>query len=88
MNYSELSKIIVKAWLNTQDIMKIANCGRNTATKLRNIISINLKSKGKLLPQSSPMVVPTKELLEHLGLNENYIFNMALKEKEIVKGDE
>lgn len=77
MNYKEMSKIISKVWINSNDIMKICNCGKNTATKIRQDIEKNIIDSGKLVPPSMIKYVPTKLVLEYVGLDEDYIFKMA-----------
>lgn len=83
MNYLEIFAIIAKPWVSTDDIMKIANCGKNTATKIRNEVEEEIALQGKKVPPSSPILVPTNMVLDYLGLDENYIYNMALKQKEL-----
>ena len=77
MNYKEMSKIISKVWINSDDIMKICNCGKNTAIKIRRDVEKNIVDRGKLVPPSMVKFVPTKLVLEYIGLDENYIFEMA-----------
>lgn len=77
MNYKELLSIIVKPWIDTQEIMQIASCGRNSATKIRIDIENEIKSSGKKIPVSSRKHVPTKMVLNYLGLEEEYIRYMA-----------
>lgn len=86
MNYKELCTIIVKPWISVKEIMTIANCGRNSAIKLRKQIEDEILKDGKILPKSSPIAVPTKKVLESLGLDEVYIFDMADKEKRLEVG--
>ena len=62
--------------------MKINNCSRHTATKIRKDIEEEIVNSGKKLPSSSRKHIPTKLLLEYLGLQEDYIFNMAMKGEE------
>lgn len=35
MNYKEMLEIVSKVWINSNDIMKLCNCGKNTANKIR-----------------------------------------------------
>lgn len=83
MNYLKMFDIISKPWLSTDDIMEIANCGKSTATKIRNEIEEEVIKQGKRIPQSSPIVVPTTMVLNYLDLDEQYIYDMAKKQKEI-----
>lgn len=77
MDYKEMSKIISKPWVDTDDIMVIACCSKNSATKIRVEIEQKILDSGKKLPLSSRKYIPTKLLLEYLGLDIDYIFNMA-----------
>ena len=77
MDYKEMSKIISKPWVDTDDIMVIACCSKNSATKIRVEIEQKILDSGKRLPLSSRKYIPTKLLLEYLGLDIDYIFNMA-----------
>ncbi len=88
MNYKELCTIIIKPWISVKEIMTIANCGRNSAIKLRKKIEEEIIKSGNFLPKSSPIVVPTKKVLESLGLDKTYIFDMANKEKRLDVGDD
>ena len=38
MNYAMLIKYIQKPWIDTKGIMEVAQCGRHSATKIRNEI--------------------------------------------------
>lgn len=77
MNYKKLSEIIAKPWVDTDDIMTIACCGKNSAIKIRLEIEKQILDSGKKIPLSSHKYVPTKLLLDYLGLDIDYIFNMA-----------
>lgn len=82
MNYAEMKDIISKVWINSDDIMKICNCGKNTAIKIRKDIEKTIVDSGKLVPPSMIKYVPTSLVLDYIGLDENYIFEMASKIKE------
>lgn len=77
MNYKEMMELVSKVWVNSNDIMKLCNCGKNTAIKIRQDIEKNIVEEGKLIPPSMTKYVPTKLVLEYLGLDEDYIFKMA-----------
>ena len=77
MSYKQLSEVISKPWVDTDDIMAITGCGKHSATKIRLEIEQKILDSGKRLPLSSRKCVPTKLLLEHLGLDIDYIFAMA-----------
>ena len=77
MNYKEMLEIVSKVWINSNDIMKLCNCGKNTANKIRQDIEKIIINNGKVIPPSVVKYVPTKLVLEYIGLDEDYIFKMA-----------
>ena len=77
MDYKELSKLIEKPWIDVDGIGKIAQCGKYSATRIRIEIEEMIISSGKRIPSSCRKKIPTKMLLEYLGLNEDYIYTMA-----------
>ena len=77
MDYKEMASIVSKPWVNSDDIMKICCCGKNTAIKIRNDIEKSIIESGKLVPPSMTKYVPTKLLLDKIGLDDNYIIEMA-----------
>ena len=83
MSYRELLEVISTPWASVYDIMKIANCGRDAATQIRNEIENNIKKEGKKLPVSRKIIVPMRKLLEYLQLDIDYIIQMAEIEKRL-----
>ncbi len=81
MTYAMLYEKSLKPWLDTNDIMLVANCGRNSAIKIRRKIEDNIVKEGKVIPPSYEKVIPTNRLMDYLGLDIDYIYKMALKEK-------
>lgn len=77
MNYKEMLEIVSKVWINSNDIMKLCNCGKNTANKIRQDVEKIIIDNGKVIPPSVVRYVPTKLVLEYIGLDEDYIFKMA-----------
>lgn len=77
MNYKEMLEIVSKVWINSNDIMKLCNCGKNTANKIRQDVEKIITDNGKVIPPSVVKYVPTKLVLEYIGLDEDYIFKMA-----------
>ena len=63
MNYKELIELISKAWMNSNDIMRLCNCGKNTAIKIRKDIEKVIMDEGKVVPPSMTKYVPTKLVL-------------------------
>lgn len=84
MSYLELYNTILKPWASIKEIALIANCGRDTAIKIRNEIEKEIKSNGKDLPRGKTIVVPTKKVLEYLGLDLKYIIDMAKCEMDLM----
>ena len=77
MDYKEMSKLIEKPWVDVNGIMKIAQCGKYSATRIRSELEEQIVTSGKKIPSSCRKRVPTKLLLDYLGLNEDYIYSMA-----------
>ena len=83
MDYAVMFELIQKPWIDTNGIMKLAQCGKYSATKIRVDIENKILDSGKKLPLSSRKNVPTKMVLDYLGFDEDYIYNMANKEKRV-----
>lgn len=79
MDYLKMTAIISKPWIDTDGIMELAQCGKRSATRVRTTIEKQILDSGKMLPLSSRKNVPTKMVLDYLGLDEEYIYNMAKK---------
>lgn len=77
LSFVEMKNIISKVWLNVDDIMKLAQCGKHSATNIRNEIEEQIVANGKKLPTGIYKCVPTKLVLDYLGLDVDYIFTMA-----------
>lgn len=77
MDYKEMSKLIEHPWIDVNGIMKIAQCGKYSATRIRSELEEQIVASGKKIPSSCRKRVPTKLLLDYLGLNEDYIYSMA-----------
>ena len=77
MSYLELYQLISKPWASVKEISLIANCGRDSAIKIRNMIEQEIIEDGKRLPIGKTIVVPTKKVIEFLGLDLDYIVSMA-----------
>lgn len=87
MSYLELYKIISKPWASIEEIKKIANCGRDSAIKIRNSIEDKINKNGKVLPTGKTIVVPMKDVIAYLGLDLSYIINMANTELNLKLND-
>ena len=77
MNYKDMYALMEKPWVDVNDIMKLAQCGKYSATRIRGEIEEQIIAGGKKIPSSCRKRVPTKLLLDYLGLNEDYIYSMA-----------
>lgn len=64
MKYKDLLELISKPWIDTYGIMEIAECGRNSATKIRMEIEQSIIESGKKIPVSNRKHVPTKLVVE------------------------
>lgn len=82
MNYIELCNYINKPWANVSDIQKIALCGKNKASIIRNNIITSFLKNGKQLPPSKQKIVPMQSVIEYFGLDLDYIYLMAKKQIE------
>ncbi len=77
MNYVEMKELISKVWLDVDDIMRLAQCGKHSATNIRNEIEDQIVASGKKVPTGARKCVPTKMVLDYLGLDIDYICTMA-----------
>lgn len=77
MSYVEMKELISKVWLDVDDIMLLAQCGKHSATNIRNEIEEQIVASGKKVPTGARKCVPTKLVLEYLGLDIDYICTMA-----------
>ncbi len=83
MKSTELLNLLSKQWANTEDIKKIASCGRDNATVIRDDIRSDILKTGKFLPKAKYIIVPMKSVIEYLDLNLDHISSMAEKEQSI-----
>ena len=74
MSYKEIINVIQKPWVDVERIMQVAQCGKYSATRIRTEIEEQIIASGKKIPSSCRKRVPTKLLLDYLGLNEDYIY--------------
>ena len=81
MSYEETLNILNKLWLDSKDIQILLNCGKDSARKIRDNVAKIIKSKGYELPLGKNKKVSTKEVIEYLGLDINYIIEMASLEQ-------
>lgn len=89
MSCIELLNILSKPWANVQDIMKIMNCGRDSAIKMRDTIIEEIHNCGKEVPNGKTIVVPMQYIVEKLDLDLEYLTKMAKLEQylEVIAND-
>ncbi len=83
MTYLEMSSILSKQWANVKDIQKISSCGRDKATLVLNNIRNDILNSGFNLPVAREKLVPMRYVIKYFGLDSNYIYDMAEKEKRL-----
>ncbi len=74
MDARETLKLISKQWCNLDDLMKLAEIGKNNAVKLRREIKNDLIDKGYTSPNNR---LPMIEVVNKLKINVNYLEKMA-----------
>ncbi len=74
MDARETLKLISKQWCNLDDLMKLAEIGKNNAIKLRKEIKQDLINQGYTLPNNR---LPMIEVVNKLKININYLEKMA-----------
>lgn len=84
MSSLEIINVLSKPWADVNDIKKIANCGRDKASLIRDDIRNNIVKEGNLLPICKSKLIPMERLVKYLNLNIDYIYSMAEKEKKLI----
>lgn len=74
MNAKETLKLISKQWCSLNDLIKLTGLGKNSASKLKNEIRIDLLNKGYQLPAK---LLPMNEVVYYLKININYLQKMV-----------
>ena len=74
MDAREILKLISKQWCNLDDLMLLAEIGKNNAVKLRKEIKQDLINQGYTLPNNR---LPMIEVVNKLKININYLEKMA-----------
>ncbi len=74
MDARETLKLISKQWCNLDDLMRLAEIGKNNAVKLRKEIKQDLINQGYTLPNNR---LPMIEVVNKLKININYLEKMA-----------
>jgi len=74
MNAKETLKLISKQWCNINDLMRLAEIGKNNALKLRNKIKEELIKQGYVLPNNR---LPMIEVVNKLKIDVSYLQKMT-----------
>lgn len=74
MDARETLKLISKQWCNLDDLMLLAEIGKNNAVKLRKEIKEDLINQGYTLSNNR---LPMIEVVNKLKININYLEKMA-----------
>ena len=74
MTAKETLDLISKQWCDLNDLRKLTGLGKNSASKLKNEIRINLLNKGYQLPSK---LLPMNEVVNYLKSNINYLQRMS-----------
>lgn len=74
MTAKETLVLIYKQWCDLNDLRKLTGLGKNSASKLKSEIRINLLNKGYQLPSK---LLPMNEVVNYLKINVNYLQKMS-----------
>ena len=74
MDARETLKLISKQWCNLNDLMLLAEIGKNNVVKLRKEIKQDLINQNYTLPNNK---LPMIEVVNKLKININYLEKMA-----------
>lgn len=70
MSAEETLNLISRQWCSLEDLMKLADVGRNTALKIKKEIKDKLVKQGYKIPNH---VIPMKEVIYYLDIDVNYL---------------
>ena len=74
MNAKETLELISKQWCSLSDLIKLTGLGKNSASKLKSEIRVDLVNKGYQLPTK---LLPMNEVVSYLKINISYLQKMA-----------
>ena len=74
MNTEETLKIINKQWCNLNDLMKLANVGRNTALSIKRTIKQKLENENYYVPNNA---IPMHEVIKYLNIDITYLKSIS-----------
>jgi len=84
-SFIKIAEALNHQWASVKEIQTLANCGNNKAREIQKEIINSIKTEGKKIILSRPIVVPMKRVVDYLDIDENYIRSRALKEIELNK---
>ncbi len=70
MSAQETLKLVSQQWCNLQDLMRLAQVGRNSALTIKGAIKNNLEQQGYYVPKN---VVPMQEVVKYLNIDIDYL---------------
>ena len=70
----ETLELISKQWCSLSDLIKLTGLGKNSASKLKSEIRVDLVNKGYQLPTK---LLPMNEVVNYLKININYLQKMS-----------
>lgn len=79
MTAIETLNLISKQWCSLNDLMKLANVGRNKALAIRNQIKLKLENENYYIPSNA---LPMQEVVKYLNIDILYL-EARSKVKEI-----
>ena len=83
MHNLEMMNLLSKQWADVNDIKKIALCGRDKASIIRDNIRDKIIKKGMRLPETKTKLVPMKYVIDYFSIDLDYVSKMAENEKKL-----
>lgn len=80
LSATEMLQTLAKQWLTTADIKRIACCGYDKARAIRDGVANYLKEKNYYFPSG---YLPTKEVIEYLKIDVNYLKKLSNIERSL-----
>jgi|AGTN01.3.fsa_nt_gi hypothetical protein len=77
---TQKASVLMKMWLDNQDIMILRECNYSEAIKHKKEIHKQMLAEGYKINSKT---VPKSRVLARFGINEDYIFRLAEKEQRL-----
>ena len=74
MNARETLELISKQWCSLNDLQELTGLGKNSTSKLKSKIRVDLINKGYQLPKR---LLPMNEVVNYLKINISYLQKMS-----------